>query len=76
MCGIGGFVGLAGEERIRAMTRALEHRGPTAGAPPDASGQEDYALRMWSLLTIELSQQRLVDEAPGQPTGAPVRVGS
>ena len=42
----------------------------------NASGEEDNALRIWSLLTLELWQQRFVDDEPRPADPAPVAFGA
>ncbi len=42
----------------------------------NAAGEEDNALRIWSLLTLELWQQQFVDAAPSRRFTRPVEFGS
>jgi hypothetical protein len=37
-------------------------------------GTEDNALRLWSMLTLELWQQRFIDQAPQPPAREPAYV--
>lgn len=63
MCGIAGMVGAGSAQRVRAMTRALLHRGPDdVGYYDDPSSQVSLGMQRLSILDLEHGHQPMASQ--------------